>query len=117
MAPTDTQPDCAPPPTREELCKVMFDAADHDFGDQEEAFGAAVAGMATAILAACAAPQGADTRVVIETAEMDQVQIAFGVATTQTEIDSERRWQAIKLVSEFLGRLRLFHCSTGSDRS
>src|SRR4051812_48835124 len=54
-----SQPDCAPPPTREELCKIMFDAADHDFGDQEEAFGAAVARMATAILAAIAAPQGA----------------------------------------------------------
>lgn len=41
------------------------------------------------------------------TAELDQVLIAFGVATTQTEIDPEQRWQAIKLVSEFLGRLRL----------
>lgn len=39
--------------------------------------------------------------------ELTEVQIAFGVATTQTEIDPEQRWQAIKLVSEYLGKLRL----------
>lgn len=39
--------------------------------------------------------------------ELTKVQIAFGVATTQTEVDPDRRWDAIKLVSEFLGRLRI----------
>ena len=48
------------------------------------------------------------------TSELDEVQIAFGVATTQTEIDPERRWQAIKLVSEFLGRLRIASLAQGS---
>lgn len=38
---------------------------------------------------------------------LTKAQIAFGVATTQTEVDPDRRWEAIKIVSEFLGRLRL----------
>lgn len=40
-------------------------------------------------------------------AELRQVQIAFGLATTKTEVDPDRRWDAIKLVSEYLGKLRL----------
>lgn len=39
--------------------------------------------------------------------EIDAALVAFGVATTQTEVDLERRWEAIKAVSEFLGRIRL----------
>lgn len=40
-------------------------------------------------------------------ADIDQVLIAYGVATTETNVDRDRRWDAIKFVSEFLGRLRL----------
>lgn len=39
--------------------------------------------------------------------ELTKAQIAFGTATTQTEVDPDHRWEAIKIVSEFLGRLRL----------
>lgn len=57
--------------------------------------------------AASVGAEVARSEVLIE--ELTAVQIAFGQATTQTEIDPERRWQAIKLVTEFLGKLRLSH--------
>jgi hypothetical protein len=41
------------------------------------------------------------------TAQIDEALMAFGVATTQTEVDPDRRWEAIKFVSEFLGSLRI----------